>query len=219
MPDSHRGPLSGMMLSSAANTAASPREAIMDTAIEPAIALARKLMGDDPQQDRTRRVIEHIETRRPISANSDEMARRGDDAWDRLADRVAQVGGSWPFIGGFFLFLIVWTVGNSIALARGVAFDPYPFIFLNLILSMLAAIQAPVIMMSQNRQAEKDRVAAAHDYEVNLRSEIEILAMQEKLDRLRGEQHRTIIAQQQEVIALLHDLLAKAGDAQKDTQP
>ncbi len=191
----------------------------MDTAIEPALALARKLMGGDPQEDRTLRVIEHIKTRRPISANSDEMARRGDDAWDRLADRVAQFGGSWPFIGGFFLFLIAWTVGNSIVLARGAAFDPYPYIFLNLVLSMLAAIQAPVIMMSQNRQAEKDRMAAAHDYEVNLRSEIEILAMQEKLDGLRGEQHRTIIAQQQEVIALLQDLLVRTGDTQKDAQP
>lgn len=190
----------------------------MDTAIEPALALAHRLVGDDPQEVRTRRFIEHIETRRPISANSDEMARSADNGWDRLADRVAQVGGSWPFIGGFFLFLTVWTVGNSVVLARGVAFDPYPYIFLNLVLSMLAAIQAPVIMMSQNRQAEKDRVAAAHDYEVNLRSEIEILAMQEKLDRLRDEQHRTIIAQQQEVITLLHDLLARTGDPQKDTQ-
>jgi uncharacterized membrane protein len=212
MTDGHRDALSGMILCQEANTANLPREAIMDTAIEPALALARKLMGDDPQENRSRRVIEHIETRRPISANSDEMARLGDDAWDRLADRVAQVGGSWPFIGGFFLFLTVWTVGNSMVLARGVAFDPYPYIFLNLVLSMLAAIQAPVIMMSQNRQGEKDRVAAAHDYEVNLRSEIEILAMQEKLDQLREDQHRTIIAQQKEVIALLHDLLAKKGD-------
>lgn len=208
-----------MTRSSAVNTVAFLREAMMDTATEPALALARKLMGDDLQQERTQRVIEHIETRRPISANSDDIARRGDDAWDRLADRVARVGGSWPFIGGFFLFLIVWTVGNSFFLARGAAFDLYPYIFLNLVLSMLAAIQAPVIMMSQNRQAEKDRLTAAHDYEVNLRSEIEILAMQEKLDRLGGEQHRTIIAQQQEVIALLHDLLARTGDTPKDKQP
>ena len=101
---------------------------------------------------------------------------------DRLADRVATLGGSWGFLIGFGLFLAAWAVGN-LGLGRE-AFDPYPFIFLNLMLSMLAAAQAPVIMMSQNRQAAKDRADAGNDYEVNLKAEIEILALHEKLDRL-----------------------------------
>ncbi|NRD89088.1 hypothetical protein C8024_05955 [Sphingopyxis sp. BSNA05] len=107
---------------------------------------------------------------------------------------------------------MAWVGTNSIFLAKSSsAFDPYPYIFLNLVLSMLAAIQAPIIMMSQNRQAEKDRIAASHDYEVNLRSEIEILSVQEKLDILRNEQHVTLLDQQQEILALLRDI--KGRDA------
>lgn len=175
----------------------------MTNPIRPTVALARTLLGENPEGPHKRRVIEHIESRNPISVDAHELAERDDSFWDRLADGVARVGGSWPFIGAFFLFLLAWTGMNSLVLAKGSAFDPYPYIFLNLVLSMLAAIQAPVIMMSQNRQAEKDRIAAAHDYEVNLRSEIEILAMQEKLDRLRGEQHERILAQQEEILRIL----------------
>jgi len=100
----------------------------------------------------------------------------------RLADRVAAVGGSWGFILGFFFFLVVWTGSNAWLLAR--PFDPYPFIFLNLMLSMLAAVQAPIIMMSQNRQAARDRVQASQDFKINLKAELEILALHDKLDRL-----------------------------------
>ncbi|MCF3641928.1 DUF1003 domain-containing protein [Rhizobium sp. TRM95111] len=100
---------------------------------------------------------------------------------DRIADAIARVGGSWFFITGFLLFLFVWTVANGFLLARD-AFDPYPFIFLNLVLSMLAALQAPVIMMSQNRQAERDRFEASKDYEVNLKAEIELMALHHKID-------------------------------------
>ena len=105
---------------------------------------------------------------------------------DRLADRVAQVGGSWGFIIGFGVVLLAWVLINSRILeAFGLpAFDQYPFIFLNLMLSMLAAIQAPVIMMSQNRQADKDRIAARHDYEVNLRTQLEIIRLHLRFDRL-----------------------------------
>lgn len=168
--------------------------------------LAREYLGDRPSDAGHRRVIEGIEDRQPISQDAHELAEREDSFGDRLADSVARVGGSWLFIGLFFLFLTLWTGLNTFLLTRGEAFDPYPFIFLNLVLSMLAAIQAPVIMMSQNRQAEKDRIAAAHDYEVNLRSEIEIMAMQQKLDKLRGEQHETIIAQQEELLKLVREL-------------
>ena len=102
---------------------------------------------------------------------------------ERLADRVAAIGGSWSFIVGFGLFLIAWAILNTVVLVRH-AFDPFPFIFLNLMLSMLAALQAPVIMMSQNRQAAKDRLEARLDYETNLRSEAEIASLHEKIDLL-----------------------------------
>lgn len=101
---------------------------------------------------------------------------------ERLADRVAAIGGSWAFISGFGLGLIMWAVLNSWALTR--PFDPYPYIFLNLLLSMLAAIQAPIIMMSQNRQAATDRRQARRDFEINLKAELEILALHSKLDQL-----------------------------------
>lgn len=102
---------------------------------------------------------------------------------EKLADRVATIGGSWTFIIGFAVFLVGWAMLNTIVLVRH-AFDPFPFIFLNLMLSMLAALQAPIIMMSQNRQAAKDRLEARLDYETNLRSEAEIANLQAKVDRL-----------------------------------
>lgn len=135
------------------------------------------------------RVLGGISDRQPISRD---LAGEEDERatfWERLADKVAAVGGSWGFIFAFGAVLFGWMLLNSGLLARWhVQFDPYPYIFLNLMLSMLAAIQAPVIMMSQNRQAAKDRRAAAHDYEVNLRAELEILRLHEKIDALREEQ-------------------------------
>ncbi len=104
----------------------------------------------------------------------------------KLADRVAAIGGSWGFIIGFGLFLGAWAVLNT-ALLGARAFDPFPFIFLNLMLSMLAALQAPIIMMSQNRQAAKDRFEARLDYETNLRAEAQIESLHEKIDALSAE--------------------------------
>ena len=128
----------------------------------------------------------------------------------RLADKVAAFGGSWTFIVLFVAVLIAWVVLNSVILARRhQAFDPYPYILLNLFLSMTAAVQAPVIMMSQNRQAAKDRLDAAHDYEVNLKAEMEINHLHEKLDDLREQRWEELIALQQEQIALLRDLLKR----------
>ena len=125
--------------------------------------------------------------------------------WQRLADRVAAVGGSWGFILSFFLFLMLWMGVNALLLAPlwHRAFDPYPFIFLNLILSMLAAIQAPVIMMSQNRTSAKDRLQAEHDYMVNLRAELEIMRLHDKLDALRSRDLETLIGKQTKALALL----------------
>lgn len=176
--------------------------------------LARRLLGSDGAKldHQERRVLEHIEAREPISEDAGDLAAQSDTRANRIADGVARVGGSWTFILCFFLFLGIWVVSNTWVLVSAKAFDPYPFIFLNLVLSMLAAIQAPIIMMSQNRQAAKDRIAATHDYEVNLRSEFEILAMQQKLDRLRGEQHDLILSLQTEMLVLLRKL-AKSDPA------
>jgi uncharacterized membrane protein len=123
------------------------------------------------------------------------------DAWAKLADKVAQVGGSWAFIISFIVVLIIWVTGNVFLAAR--AFDPYPFIFLNLMLSMVAALQAPVIMMSQNRQGAIDRAAAEHDYVVNMRAELEIMLLHDKLDALR---ERDILARTDAIAAQLNQL-------------
>ena len=113
---------------------------------------------------------------------------------DHIADHIAQVGGSWGFIISFLAFLAAWAIANTLVLGEGV--DPYPFIFLNLVLSMIAALQAPIIMMSQNRQAERDRIDAAHDYAVNLKAEIEIMALHEKFDDIR---HQDILKLRDEI--------------------
>lgn len=105
---------------------------------------------------------------------------------ERMADRVAAIGGSWRFIGGFGIFLLLWMIFNTFVLAAR-AYDPYPYILLNLLLSCLAALQAPIIMMSQNRQAEIDRMQAQNDYEVNIKAELEILQLHEKLNELREQ--------------------------------
>lgn len=126
---------------------------------------------------------------------------------ERVADRVAQFGGSWPFIGLFGAILVGWMVVNTWLLASR-PFDPYPFILLNLVLSTLAALQAPVIMMSQNRQAHKDRAHAQRDYEVNLMAEIEIRDLHDKLDSLRFKQWHELWHIQKRQIELLEHLCA-----------
>ncbi|HEX3699645.1 MAG TPA: DUF1003 domain-containing protein [Phenylobacterium sp.] len=122
---------------------------------------------------------------------------------DRLADHVAAVGGSWGFIIGFGVALTIWIAWNVWGRGAHLAFDPYPFIFLNLMLSMLAAIQAPVIMMSQNRAANRDREAAEHDYSVNLRAELEIMHLHDKVDAMRERQMIELLKRQNEAIRLL----------------
>lgn len=110
--------------------------------------------------------------------------------WERLADTVADVGGSWTFIGVFSCVLIGWAALNLLLARVSAAFDPYPFIFLNLMLSAVAALQAPVIMMSQKRQAVRDRLAAEHDYTVNLRAELEIMRLHDRLQLNQGQMAR-----------------------------
>jgi uncharacterized membrane protein len=137
---------------------------------------------------------------------------------ERLADRIAAFGGSWTFILLFFAFLVAWTGLNTFVLARSHrAFDAYPYILLNLMLSTLAALQAPVIMMSQHRQTVRDRLAAEMDYAVNLKAELEILALHHKLDTLREAQWAELVGMQQEQIALLQRLLASPVGAPQPT--
>ena len=128
-----------------------------------------------------RRVLAHAHEQHVVSTNAEDDFQSKATSGQRLADAIARVGGSWGFIIGFLTFLVLWVLGNAVLLLRD-AFDPYPFIFLNLILSMLAAIQAPIIMMSQNRQSERDRFFAAKDYEVNLKAEIEVMGLHHKID-------------------------------------
>ncbi|ANL34550.1 DUF1003 domain-containing protein [Rhizobium phaseoli] len=135
----------------------------------------------DELGDIEKRVLAKAHERKVISTDVNAAFSAEASFGERVADGIARVGGSWSFIIAFLAFLAVWTIINTILLATR-AFDPYPFVFLNLILSMLAAIQAPIIMMSQNRQAERDRFEAAKDYEVNLKAELEVLSLHQKID-------------------------------------
>ena len=128
---------------------------------------------------------------------------------ERLADRVASFGGSWVFIMSFFCFILCWMFINVWWL-RQQAFDPFPFILLNLILSCLAAIQAPIIMMSQNRQEQKDRQRAEHDYRINLKAELEIKLLSEKIDHLLVHQNKKLLEIQEMQIDYLEDLLKRS---------
>ena len=149
--------------------------------------LAQRLldMGYEEIPARERKVIERVAKRLAVSRDINIEHEKSYTFGERLADKVASFGGSWTFLILFASVIIGWVILNSLMLAGG--FDPYPYILLNLFLSMLASIQAPVIMMSQNRQAAKDRLSAAHDYEVNLKAEIEIMALHEKLDEIRAK--------------------------------
>ena len=154
------------------------------------------------------RVLQHVAQRLPISRDANQAFDAHLTFGQRLADRVAAFGGSWTFILLFGTILLAWVVLNSWVLTRrGEVFDPYPYILLNLVLSMLAALQAPIIMMSQNRQAAKDRLDAAHDYDVNLKAELEIRTLHNKLDHLREQQWAELVGMQQEQIRLLTQLL------------
>lgn len=129
-----------------------------------------------------------------------EMLTRG----QKISDKVARFGGSWAFIIFFGIVLVLWIVYNSYAATR--AFDPYPFILMNLILSCIAALQAPIIMMSQNRQEEKDRQRAENDYLINLKAELEVRHLHKKVDLLIGEQMTKLMEIQAVQLRLLERL-------------
>jgi uncharacterized membrane protein len=174
-------------------------------------AIARQLMRRrvEDLDALERRVLNHIAEDAHINRNpddeDDDEPRRRPTTGERIADRVASFGGSWTFILLFLGFLAAWCAINTLVLTKA---DPYPFIFLNLLLSMLAALQAPVIMMSQNRQARKDRATARHDYEVNLKAELDLMALHDKLDDLRDQRLAKLMRQQEEQLELLKRMVA-----------
>lgn len=153
-----------------------------------------------------RAVIERFISKRQVSRNVVREFESRMTFGERFSDRVAAVGGSWTFILSFLLALVVWMAFNSFVLARA-AFDPYPYILLNLVLSCVAAIQAPIIMMSQNRQGAADRLGAQHDYEVNVRAELEIMQLHEKLNTLREHDWSALVELQNKQIALLQQVI------------
>ncbi len=147
-------------------------------------ALAHELLesGVDQLTEPQKRAIVRIAQKRHVSRNASLHFEQDMSVGQKLADKVAEWGGSWTFVSAFGLFLLAWAALNTLLLPGEARFDPYPFIFLNLILSMLAAVQAPIIMMSQNRQAAKDRAQAEMDYQVNLKAELEIMELHAKMD-------------------------------------
>ena len=141
-----------------------------------------------------------------LSENIQDDIETGLTLGQRIADKIATFGGSWTFILSFFSFLFLW-IGSNLWILATRTFDPYPFILLNLILSCIAAIQAPIIMMSQNRQEQKDRQRAEHDYKINLKAELEIKLLNEKIDHLLVQQNRKLLEIQNVQIDYLEDIL------------
>jgi len=133
---------------------------------------------------------------------------------NRLSDKIAEFGGSWSFIISFFTLLFIWILIN-LAFFVSQPFDPYPFILLNLILSCIASIQAPLIMMSQNRKESKDRQRSIQDYKVNLKAELEVRTLNEKIDHLVTHQSQRLLEIQQMQMDLLEDIMAKIGSVKK----
>ena len=155
----------------------------LDTSPE---ALSEELLGrpyDELDEEEQRALCRVASTE--IALDPDEVDVVNAGIADRLADNVARVGGSWGFIVVFTMILIAWMLINGpLGKTFGVVWDEYPYIFLNLMLSTVAALQAPIIMMSQNRQSKKDRISNRHDYEVNLRTTVELLRLHRKIDRI-----------------------------------
>jgi uncharacterized membrane protein len=157
--------------------------------------IATKLFGVpyEALDSHAQKVARHVALRMPIARNSAKDLAVKVTLGQRAADRVASMGGSWAFVGVFMAAMLLWVGLNTFLMVhRGRTFDPYPYILLNLFLSLLAAIQAPIILMSQNRHAQKDRIHAEHDYEVNLKAELEIMLLNEKIDLLQELQRQQL---------------------------
>jgi uncharacterized membrane protein len=155
-------------------------------------------------------VLESLQKHETLSSNVDAEFEKDLTLGEKMADRLASFGGSWTFLTIFASILLIWIALNSFLLLKR-PFDPYPFILLNLVLSCLAAVQAPVIMMSQNRQEDKDRLRSQHDYQVNLKAELEIRHLHEKIDHLLSHQWERLVEIQQIQIDLLSELARLRG--------
>ena len=151
-------------------------------------------------------VVKAITNNQILSENIEPEIEKDLTFGERIADKIAEFGGSWTFIISFFSFLLIWMCINIWVLASK-PFDPYPFILLNLILSCLAAIQAPIIMMSQNRQEEKDRIRNEHDFKVNLKAELEIRLLNEKIDHMIVHQNKRLLEVQELQLDYLEQLV------------
>ena len=153
-------------------------------------------------------IAHHIAEKKAISKNINKHYHETLTFGQKLADKVAAFGGSWTFIIIFAVVLLSWIALNTFILANwGKQFDPYPYILLNLVLSMMASMQAPIIMMSQNRQTAKDRFTAEHDYEVNLKAELEIMELHEKVDHMKNNHLNEIINQQLKLTDAINQIL------------
>jgi uncharacterized membrane protein len=153
-----------------------------------------------------RDVINAIKTNSVLSENIEESIGGKLTVGQKLADKIAVFGGSWSFITLFFSFILIW-MGINIWILAAKPFDPYPFILLNLILSCLAAIQAPIIMMSQNRKEQKDRIRSENDYKINLKAEFEIKLLSEKIDHMIVHQSQKLLEIQEIQTDYLEDLM------------
>lgn len=151
-------------------------------------------------------VMDAIKNNSILSENIEDNFDSSLSFGQKIADKIAEFGGSWTFIISFFSFLLLWIGVNSWFLLTK-PFDPFPFILLNLILSCLAAIQAPIIMMSQNRQEQKDRSRSEHDYKINLKAELEIKLLSEKIDHLLVHHNQKLLEIQQIQTDYLEDLM------------
>lgn len=157
-------------------------------------------------------VLESMRDQDILSENVDEDYAEQLTFGERMADRLAEFGGSWSFLIFFAIVVTIWIAINTVVLMRH-PFDPYPYILLNLILSCIAAVQAPVIMMSQNRQGEKDRLRSQHDYRVNLKAELEIRQLNAKLDLLLTHQWQRLLEIQEMQIDLMQEI--SGGNSRK----
>lgn len=167
--------------------------------------------------DLEKKVLNSVKEHSTLSDKLDEEQIQNLTPGQKVADKVATFGGSWTFIISFGFFILFWISLNIIWFANK-GFDPYPFILLNLILSCLAAIQAPIIMMSQNRQEEKDRDRSKKDYMINLKSELEVRALHEKIDHLMIYQQQDLIEIQKIQIEMMNDILSQVEKNNKNNQ-
>ena len=166
-------------------------------------ALMEQEKGDLSSLERS--VVESLAKHETLALDVEAQFQKKLSLGERMADQIADFGGSWIFISLFGGFILVWIVINTIVLLVR-PFDPYPFILLNLMLSCLAAVQAPIIMMSQNRQESRDRLRSENDYRVNLKAELEIRQLHEKLDHLLQHQWERLVEIQQIQIELMNEL-------------